>query len=174
MKKVAGIVVIIVLVSIGYTPNVKAATSNQIDTVAHYLLSVPDAQKILGQPTKLTGRTTKVKEGVTQYQCTYLAGPETVAGSRPCYLYYSLERHAEVAKAQKLYADMLASNSGMAGVKTLSGVGDEAWLHTDSNNFVLLIVRKGNALLRLKINKLTSKVSTAELQNAASRMAAIL
>lgn len=171
MKKVAGVLLLLTIIWAGYLSNVKAAIPNQVDTVAHYLLSVVDAQKILGQTTKLTGRTTPIKNGVTQYQCTYIGGPEVVPGSRPCYLYYSLERHAYVAKAQKLYADMLASNSGMVGVKKLSGVGDEAWLHTDGSNFALIIVRKGNALLRLKINKLTSKVSMTELQNAASRIA---
>ena len=62
-------------------------------------------------------------------------------------------------------ADILKQNENMPGLKKLNKIGDQAFLHTDNKNFLIIISRKGNKIVRLKVNKLTSMTSLNELQN---------
>jgi len=55
-------------------------------------------------------------------------------------------------------------------MQRITQLGDEAMRHTDIENFDLIIIRKGNKLIRLKINKLTSLTDTSELKMIAKKL----
>ena len=45
------------------------------------------------------------------------------------------------------------------GIKVLHDMGDEAYFHTDNQNFYFIMVRKGGNLFRMKVNKITKTTS---------------
>jgi hypothetical protein len=51
-----------------------------------------------------------------------------------------------------------------------TNIGDKALLHTDNNNFDLIIVRKNSKMIRLKVNKLTNLTSAKELLTTAKKI----
>ena len=56
------------------------------------------------------------------------------------------------------------------GIKTLKNMGDEAYFHTDNQNFYFIMARKGNRMIRMKVNKVTSKTSLEQFYAAAQKM----
>jgi 5-methylcytosine-specific restriction endonuclease McrBC regulatory subunit McrC len=70
-----------------------------------------------------------------------------------------------VDAAQKGYADILEQNKNVLGLKKLHEIGHQALLHTDNENFLMIIAQKDNRIVRLKVNKLTSMTSLKELQD---------
>ena len=46
----------------------------------------------------------------------------------------------------------------------MPGLGDEAYYHSDGENFYFFLVRKKEKMLRLKVNKVTSHSSEAEFK----------
>ena len=49
-------------------------------------------------------------------------------------------------------------------------MGDEALQHSDNENFNMIIVRKGNKIVRLKVNKITGLTSAAALLATAEKI----
>jgi hypothetical protein len=79
---------------------------------------------------------------------------------------YVLEEFQNADSSRKAYANILAQNENMLGSKKFNEIGDQAFLHTDNENFLMIISRKDNKILRLKVNRrLTSMTSLNELQN---------
>ena len=136
-------------------------------------VSQSDAERILGLPAKETDHLSKQKDGVSRFECTFTA-TENANAESVSHLYYIYEQYKSATQAHDVYQGILSANRGMPGQKQLDTLGDEAWLHTDSENFDLLIFRKNNHMVRVKINKITDKTSLPELMNVMSRMAATL
>jgi hypothetical protein len=57
-----------------------------------------------------------------------------------------------------------------SGIKEINSIGDEGFLHTDGKNFDLIIVRKQNKIIRIKINKITKTTSREQLQDVTRRI----
>ena len=133
-----------------------------------------DAEKILGQTAKLTESFSESKNNVTKFRCTYTANNIDPKTNKTSNLYYLLEEYKNVDSAQKTYTDILRQNENMPGLKRLAGIGDQAFLHTDNENFLMIISRKGDKILRMKVNKLTSRTSLNELQNISKTIIARL
>ncbi|HEY5747397.1 MAG TPA: hypothetical protein VIU12_15065 [Chryseolinea sp.] len=136
-------------------------------------VSQADAERILGLPAKETDHLSKEKDGVSRFECTFTATENAGAGGIS-HLYYVYEQYKSAALAHEVYQEILSANNPMPGQKQLDSLGDEAWLHTDNENFELLIFRKNNHMVRVKVNKLTDKTSLPELMNVMRRMAATL
>ncbi len=139
-----------------------ANTKDTRGNTVHYL-SRTDAEKILGQPATLTESTVEKSSNVAKYNCTFTANDSMAAGNRTAHLYYAIELYYNEASAKNVYAGIFAQNAAMPNLKKQGGLGDEALLHTDNQNFALLIVRKGAKILRLKVNRLTKRTSEREL-----------
>ncbi|MCJ7935531.1 MAG: hypothetical protein MUW56_18385 [Chryseobacterium sp.] len=139
-----------------------------------FCLAQADAEKILGQTAKLTESSSENKNGVTKFRCTYTANTIDPKTSKTGNLYYLLEEFENVDSSQKAYSDILGQNENMPGLKKLNEIGDQAFLHTDDENFLMIISRKDNKILRLKVNKLTSMTSLNELQNISKTITATL
>jgi hypothetical protein len=142
----------------------------------HTCLTKTEAEKILGGPSSLVDkRSAQKKSNYLRYTCTWLYhGRGGLKAGDSSHLYYMLEIYPDTAEANKIYDDMAASNRRMPGAETITGMGDEAWVHTDGNHFQLLIMRKANRLLRIKINKTTQRTSMEELKKAGRQIAASL
>ena len=125
------------------------------------------AEKIMGQSAKLTQNSTERKPMLMSYKCTYTALQPDAKSNRPIALYYQFDAYDTEAEASKTYKGILESNRQMEGLKILEGFGDEAYSHSDKQNFCMVIARKGSKLLRIKLNKLTEKSSVAELERIA-------
>ena len=49
-------------------------------------------------------------------------------------------------------------------------LGDEAYFHSDGENFYFILVRKGLKMIRMKVNKITSNTSVAEFNRVARKI----
>ncbi len=137
-------------------------------------LALTDAEKILGQTAKRTESSFENKNGVAKFRCTYTANSIEPKTNKTANLYYLLEEYKNVDSSQKAYSDLLKQNENLPGLKELSKIGDQAFLHTDNKNFLMIISRKDNKILRLKVNKLTGMTSLNELQNISKTITATL
>jgi hypothetical protein len=128
-----------------------------------YCPSRADAEKILGQKAILKESSSETMGGRTQYKCTYMATQADPVKGVTGNLFFMLESYTTTIAAMNAYTNIIESNKNMPGQTTLKGLGDAALLHTDEKNFMMVVCRKGNKLLRVKINKITSYTSKEEL-----------
>lgn len=117
-------------------------------------LSKNRAETILGQPATLTENAAGKKHHVDRYTCTYTAVSRD-ARHKLGNLYYVAEAYLTPEDAHRALAAITSANRDMPGWKKFSDGVDEGVSHTDGTNFQLVIVRKGNKLVRLKINQVT-------------------
>jgi hypothetical protein len=160
------ILMFLLIISGGFSAPVRKELTKKQAPHSNYI-SIADAEKILGQPARLADSSKEEKEQVIRYNCTYTAlanDPKTNAKGN---LYYLLAQYKNVAAAQKAYAAILNSNRGMQGQETLTNIGDEAFFHTDNEHFCLIIFRKQNRIVSMKVNRITSTTSQKELRRIA-------
>lgn len=160
------------------SPNIQQRanlTSQKEETIkSNACLAQADAEKILGQPAKLAESSSENKNGIIKFRCTYTANAIDLKTNKTGNLYYLLEEFKDADASQKVYDEILEQNEDMPGLKKLDEIGDQAFLHTDNENFLMIISRKRNKVLRLKVNKLTSMTSLSELQNISKTITAAL
>ncbi|HSZ86981.1 MAG TPA: hypothetical protein VK787_13190 [Puia sp.] len=157
MKKTFFILIAVVFVSLSYSQSKK----NNI------CIAQTDAEKILGQPAQLTQNSSEVKNGIDQQKCTYTANAKENKISN---LYFMFEKYNNAKSAHKAYQNILSQNANMQELKRIENIGDEAFIHTDDANFLMIICRKENKMLRLKVNKLTSTTSIDEMKKTAMKL----
>jgi hypothetical protein len=132
----------------------------------HYLTKV-EAEKILGQKAQLTDSASYNEENIATFKSTYTADSKDPNTGKLGAIYFMVEQYKEIASAKETYASFKASNRNSAGFEILNDLGDEAWLHSDGENFYLIIVRKGEKMFRMKVNKVTSKTSMEAFRQVA-------
>jgi hypothetical protein len=74
------------------------------------------------------------------------------------------EVYKDAAAAHNAYVAIYESNRSHPGVEIVPHMGDEAYYHTDGKNFYFFLVRKGERMYRMKLNKVTSHSSEAEFK----------
>lgn len=121
-----------------------------------------DAEKILGLPAHQTESTTLSENNVLQHKCSWKATQDELNSN----LYYLDELHDNAESADKVFEDIVVSNRNNPGHSRLD-IGDEAWFHSDGTNFCFLMVRKGNKIIRMKVNRLTKETSVEEMKRIA-------
>ena len=126
-------------------------------------LAKADAEKILGLPARQTESETFTENNVLQHKCSWKATQEDLNSN----LYYLDEQYNNAESAHKVFEDIVVSNRNNPG-QTRPLIGDEAWLHSDGTNFCMLMVRKGNKIIRMKVNKLTKETSVEEMKRIAA------
>lgn len=169
MKEIAlTLSITVVAILSGFAQSTTKKPDSATYSQSNYLITKSDAEKILGEPASLISNTVEQKRTVTIYRCTYriLSNPDTNTTSN---LYYLFEEYTNAAYAKKTYSDIVAGNRNASGQKEVS-IGDEGYIHTDGKNFDLIIVRKENKIIRIKINKITKTTSMDELQNVAKKI----
>ena len=123
------------------------------------LFSQSDAEMILGEAAHLTDSSTILASDTLTLRAAYSADTKDQETGKTGNIYYLFEQFAKQSIAKKIYTGFRISNANHPGFKILQDLGDEAYYHSDNENFALIIVRKGEKLLRMKVNKLTSKTS---------------
>ncbi len=157
MKSIIFITLYAVLCSIKPTEMPNAA-------VGRHQLSLEEAESILGEPAILKERKSDTLNEIYTSKSTFTAKEIDAKTQKQGNLYYIFERYTNEEEARKVIQSFIKSNQGFTGFELLTAYGDDAFFHTDKQNFYLLIIRKGNKMVRLKVNKLTPKTSNEALR----------
>ena len=136
------------------------------------LLSLSDAEKILGEKAHVSDSSDYLSNGQLTLKRTFTADNIDLETRKKGNIYFMFEHFDQDSSAHKVYADIKKANEGHAGIMPLNGVGDEAYFHSDGENFYFVLVRKGSKLLRMKVNKITSHSSKTEFVNIARQISA--
>lgn len=135
------------------------------------LFTKADADKIMGEPTHLADSSTKHETLLSSYLCAYKANAEDSKTTKTGAVYFLIEQYPQIPSAQKKYTDTKKANERL-GIEVLDHLGDEAYYHSDGKNFYFIMVRKGNKVFNIKVNKITSTTSLPEFKQTAHTIAA--
>ena len=136
------------------------------------LLSVGDARLILGEPCSVIDVSNSNEGKALNYSCSYEALAKNKKNGKKGSLYFLLEEYNDSTSAKERYTFIKTSNEKNPGVKTLSGYGDEAYFHSDLENFYFIMARKGKNVFNMKVNKITNTTSLEQFKMVAKRIAA--
>jgi hypothetical protein len=138
---------------------------------ASKLLTLTDAEKIMGERVTLTGNTFIKKGDTLEYKCDYTALSQDTITSKIGKLYFMYEVYGGVSAAANAYAAIYQANSRHEGVEVVPGLGNEAYYHSDQTAFYFFLVRKDKKMFRMKLNKVTSHSSVIEFKKVARHIA---
>jgi hypothetical protein len=134
------------------------------------LFTLAEAEKILGEPAHLTNGTDSFDPGfATDERFVYTANDTDRVSGKLGVIYFLVQTYTTVAGAHERYAFIKKANENH-GIETLTGVGEEAYFHTDGENFLFIMARKGMKVLTMKVNKTTSHTSRAGFDEVARRV----
>ncbi len=152
-------------------PDVPCIIQTDSDAIAPRLLTLSYAEKIMGEPAELTCNTFIKKGDTLEYKCDYTAISQDEITGKTGKLYFMYEVYASVTAAENAYTSIYQANSGHEGVEIVTGLGDEAYYHSDGTAFYFFLVRKNEKMFRLKLNKVTSHSSEANFKEVAKLIA---
>ena len=150
------------------TASEQSARTTELDK----LFSKEDAEKILGEKVIFTDSSSKYESGVLRYQWSYRGIDEKgieKQNKREANIYGLIELYDQLPDAVKKYSSIKSANE-YHGIKVLEDLGDEAYFHTDNENFYFIMVRKGKYVFNMKVSKITDKTSLDEFNSVARRM----
>lgn len=124
------------------------------------LFSDERAELIFGQPATLTDSSRSASALSDIYRCTYTAAAKDSKGKEGN-LYFMFQEFNNVDSAKQSYASIKMSNEVHKGFEVITDLGNEAYFHSDDENFYFLMVRKGNRELRIKLKENFMKVGRA-------------
>lgn len=139
--------------------------------IASGLLTLPDAEKIMGEPAKLSCNTFIKKGDTLEYKCDYTALNRDAKTGKTGKLYFMYELYAGVPSAANAYTIIYKANSKHEGIEIVNGLGNEAYYHSDGTGFYFFLVRKNEKMFRLKLNKITSPSSEMQFKTVTKRIA---
>lgn len=139
-----------------------------------HLFTKEVAEKILGEPAHLDDSATIVNKDAVQYKSSYIAIAKDPKTGKTGGVYYLFERYNNATTAHEVYDSFKDGNQSQEGFSILHGMGDEAYYHSDGENFHLIIVRKGKNMFRIKVNKITSNTSLEQFKTVAKNITAEL
>ncbi len=146
-------------------------TRPQIDWNPSVVLSVEEAERVLGNPSYLDRSTAYMDNGTKTYFSVFREVSSDPATGKTGLLYYMYEEYATAVAARSyLYSTLDANHINPAdGTRTEDGTE----IHYLSGGPVvrMVMVLKQNHLIRLKVNPVTSRYSLGELRNAAEMLA---
>jgi hypothetical protein len=138
------------------------------------LFTTADAEKILGQQAQLTDSASTIENDVVTYKSSHTAISKDQETGKNGTVYFMFEQYKQVAAAKQSYASIKTSNENHEGVEVLHNLGDEAYFHSDGQNFYFILVRKGEKMFRMKVNKVTSTTAVEEFKLIAENIAYII
>lgn len=146
-------------------------TRTQIEWRPRLVLGTEDAARILGNRSRLEKVTAYEGEGAKVYQSAFRDDWHDPATGKTGILYYMYEEYLDADAAKTFLAATLNANriNPANGIRTASG----AELHYMAGGEVvrMVMVLKGNRLIRLKVNQVTSRYRLAELEQVAGELA---
>jgi hypothetical protein len=123
------------------------------------LMTIADAEKIMGETMHLTDSVTENKVGVIIKRLQYSSVEINKKTTRPNIIECMIEYYDEISAAENTYISIKKANEDHDGIKTLTGIGDEAYFHSDNKNFYFVLARKCSTVFRMKVNRITDKTS---------------
>jgi hypothetical protein len=136
------------------------------------LLAQSDAEKILGQPVRLTQDTSVLKGDVRQCICAYTGVNKDTATGQDRVLYFSLEQKEgspSAEQAHQLLVSTKEANAHDAEIADLTGVGEEAFLLSNDLNSHLIMARKGAIIMRLQVKRAAGEKSADTIKAFAEK-----
>jgi hypothetical protein len=124
--------------------------------------SKSDAEKILGEKAFLSDSSSTIKKDTLECKSAYTAYSKDQKTGKTGVIYFMIEQYSQDLSAKNAYRAIKAANENHEGVKTVHDMGDEAYFHSDGQNFYFILVRKGKIMFRIKVNKITSNTSLNE------------
>ena len=100
-------------------------------------LTLQEAERILGETCELKESGNESKNGGHKYKSTHIG-----QSSANHALYFIFESYENELSAKKTFEDFRLSNQSLRGFETIENIGNEAFFHTDKENFGLIIARK--------------------------------
>jgi hypothetical protein len=138
-------------------------------------LSFADAEKILGQPVELVTDSWTFTTGKTRFECSYRGVEKDKASGKDINLFFSSEQMQQNPTAEQAHEIFESTyrkiNEPDILVGKLSGIGDEAFLISNPPNFHFMMVRKGELIFRVKLNKASQGTSLEELKTVMKKIA---
>jgi len=174
-----GIFPIYMLAVTGLFSNCEKSSSSNGDTepcttieadsiaIASKQLTLSDAERIMGESVLLECNTFVQRGSTMEFKCAYTALAQDSRTGKTGKLYFMSEVYAGEDLAKTAYAEIYESNRRHEGVEIVPGLGDEAYYHSDGENFYFFLVRKDNRMFRLKLNKITSYSSVEDFKKVA-------
>lgn len=151
------------------------------------LFTLSDAEKILGEPahlvdsgstmpgvaskTSVNDSVLHIKRTASSYRCVYEANAEDKKTGRTGKVYFLIEQYPDISSAKAVYSYYKRSNETHQGFKEFHDIADEGWT---GNSPVSAYMRKGNKLVGVKVNKVTSLTSTDGFNQVVKNIAAAL
>jgi hypothetical protein len=132
-----------------------------------YILTLPEAEKIMGEPMKLNDSSSSYANGIHSFQCSYFGFVKDSATGFEGRLYYMYEDYDKESEAHKVYEGFRISNEKNSPLKNFA-VADEGYYQVPPGPPPFILARKGTRLYRFKINKSTINSSVERLLEVAS------
>jgi hypothetical protein len=139
-----------------------------IDWTPEVILTLTDAERILGEAGHLDEAVSYLDGGTKVYISQYSANKTDEISGKTGVLYFMIEEYQSVDSARNSYESIRAANEKAAGVEPLSGVGSEAYFHSDGENFLFVLTRSEKFMIRMKVNKTTSHTDQAAFREVTS------
>jgi len=117
----------------------------------------------------MTDSSSTIKDGTLKYACSFTATTKDQKDKLGA-VYFVFEDYPEISGAQKKYSSTKKANEHSDGVKVLEHLCDEAYFHSDGDNFYFVMARKGDKVFVLKLNKITSTTSLDEFNRIAKKI----
>jgi hypothetical protein len=134
------------------------------------LMTISEAERILGESAMLADSTTTMKNDVLTYNCSFKAVSMDSVSGKTGNIYFMFEDYNRPEAAHKVYENIRIANETHEGLTKLDDMGDEAYFHTDHQNFYFILARKGTRMLRMKVNKTTIHTSLDEFNRVAKEI----
>ena len=125
------------------------------------------AERILGERCHLEDSSITYENHVLSHHVTYKSDSEDPKSKKTGAIYIVIERYDSVSAANNRYDFIKKANESHVGVETLNNVGDEAYFHSDNENFYYIMIRKVQMILVMKVNKITGFTSLEEFNKVA-------
>jgi hypothetical protein len=132
-----------------------------IDWKPEVILTLTDAERILGEEGHLDEAVSYLDGNTKVYSSKYSSNKKDEKSGKTGALYFMIEEYENIEAARISYESIRAANERAAGVVPLSGVGSEAYFHSDGENFLFVLIRNENFMIRMKVNKTTSHTDEA-------------
>ncbi len=149
-----------------------AGETSTASTIPVFFMSLEDAAFILGEPAQRSDSSCSTT--TTQTICNYAFTANANDGNgKTGVVYFLSEQYVHDSLAHRVYIDIYNANK-KNGARALPDLGDEAYFHSDNQNFYFIMVRKGTKMFRIKVNKITSHTSLDAFNQVAKKISVAL
>jgi len=131
------------------------------------------AERILGQPTRLTPDTTTMRGNVRQCMCAYFGVSKDKETGQDSVIYFSLEEKETTPSPEEAHQVIVSTREANVHdneIPDLSGIGDEAFLLSNDPYSHLIMARKGGVIMRLQVKKAIGTNSLVESKAFAAKV----